>query len=138
MASRAHNYDYGLFAAIGVALAVTTAFTTPFTWPADEVVIAGFALVLALWAARAIWPRPAPIEVPADPSAQSARYGWHWAPLLAVVGASVGWELYCLFSEPRSAHPTFSSIGDLINATHVGHGITFGLWLFFGWFLVRR
>lgn len=53
-------------------------------------------------------------------------------PVLAVVG----WELYCLASLPRAAHPTLSALIDILDSTRVGKTIAFALWLVGGWFLV--
>ena len=49
-----------------------------------------------------------------------------WVVLLV---ALVAWELLELFSSPREAHPTLSSVADTIMSVHVGRAAMFALWL---------
>jgi hypothetical protein len=121
-----------MFAPVAIALAAVAAFTTPFTWAANGVVFAGFAAVLGGGLIRVLAHRPS-VE-----RATSSKGGWRRAPYAIAAGAAASWELFNLFSAPRNAHPTFSSILDIIDGTHVGHGAMFLLWLALGWYLVTQ
>lgn len=66
--------------------------------------------------------------------AMSRRWTLWMAPILAVTG----WELYCFVSLPRVAHPTLSSLIDLLDATRPGKIVAVCSWLAVGWFLVTR
>ncbi len=50
--------------------------------------------------------------------------------------AATGWELYCYLNLPRAAHPTLSSLLDMLDATRTGKIVAFASWLVLGWFLV--
>lgn len=41
-----------------------------------------------------------------------------------------------LLQPARAAHPTFSSLLDIVDASRVGKTVVFALWLVLGWFLV--
>jgi hypothetical protein len=63
-----------------------------------------------------------------------------WRTLLAWVAAAaavVGWELSELFSQPRQAHPTLSSIINALLSTHPSRFLGFLAWLLLGWLMVR-
>jgi hypothetical protein len=66
------------------------------------------------------------------------RPGWRtFLPWAAGVAALVGWELSELFSKPRQAHPTLSSIINDLLSTHPSRFLGFLGWLVLGWLLVR-
>jgi hypothetical protein len=127
------------------ALATGAALTMPFTWPADVVTALAFALVVAGYAARlAAAPRTAvaPGAIPTESSGSirtmpPARRG-AWLPWAAVVAAVVAWELATYFVSPRVAHPTLSSIADILTGHPVTRGVAFVAYLAFGWYLTRR
>jgi hypothetical protein len=53
----------------------------------------------------------------------------------ATVVAVVGWELLALFSLPRDAHPTISSLVEAATHHHVARLALYVLWLALGWVL---
>jgi hypothetical protein len=117
---------------VGLALAVAVSFTHPFTLAAD-VVMAG---VLVLAAAQTIRVLTGHRLMPGhDRRAPLARW---WPLWLIPVGATVAWELYCLFHLPRNEHPTFSALIDMLDSTPVGKAVAVVLWLLIGWALVSR
>jgi len=66
------------------------------------------------------------------------RPGWRtFLPWVAGVAALVAWELSELFSKPRQAHPTLSSIINDLLSTHPSRFLGFLGWLVLGWLLVR-
>ncbi len=66
------------------------------------------------------------------------RQGWRTLlPWVAAAAALVGWELSELFSQPRQAHPTLSSITNDLLSTHPSRSLGFLAWLLLGWLLVR-
>jgi len=113
----------------GVALGygALVSFTRPFTWPADLVTAGALAWVaaLTLWRLRA----------GAAAAAPRAR-GWPlWAALAVAV---VGWELFCYVSQPRAAHPTLSTLIDMVDAHRAAKTLAGALWLALGWELALR
>jgi len=127
----------GAIAALGFVYAVLASFTRPFTGGAD-VVTAVPLVVAVLVTARSTWElrrsherEPAVGEIDAAP--RRKRRGIVWtAPILA----GAGWELYCFVNLPRAAHPTLSSLLDILDATRAGKAVAFASWLVLGWFLV--
>jgi hypothetical protein len=125
-----------------VLVALVVSLTRPFTWASELAVTIGFVGVLGIVAAQ--WWSPslpgvlARQDLPPPLHAEGARWGMRWAPWVMVLIATVGWEVYCYLGTPRSAHPTLSVVLDSIDATHVGHGVTFVAWLLLGWYLVTR
>jgi hypothetical protein len=53
------------------------------------------------------------------------------------IAALAAWELVSLFSQPRSAHPTISSIVDPLLAHHAVRWLAFAAWAWLGWELGR-
>jgi hypothetical protein len=100
-----------------------------FTRPAEVLTAVPVLVVLVL----TVWPTAAPSGVRAGP-----RPTWrNLAPWVAVAVALVGWELSELFSKPRDAHPTLSSITNTLLGTHPSRFLGFLAWLLLGWLLVR-
>ena len=58
-----------------------------------------------------------------------------WGGLILGV---IGWELTALFSSPRFAHPTLSSITDAVLRYHAARFVGYLLWLALGIDLLRR
>jgi hypothetical protein len=128
-----------VIAVVGVAYAVVTSFTRPFTEPAD--VVTGIPLVVAL-VVTVPWSRTARRSEVSHGAAfealASPRRRWWWIIPTAPIVAAFAWELYCFFSLPRVAHPTLSSLIDVLDSTRVGKIVGVALWLGLGWFLVAR
>ena len=57
-----------------------------------------------------------------------------WVAAIAVLA---GWELLTLFSHPRSAHPTISSMTDPLMAHHPIRWLFFAAWAWLGWVLAQ-
>lgn len=98
-----------------------------FTVPAE---ICTFVAGAAMVAYGMLRPRPDQRVV-----AVTRRSWWFWGGWLAAV---TGWELWALFSGPRSAHPTISSLLSPLLDTHPARALALLLWLAFGWWLARR
>jgi hypothetical protein len=94
------------------------------------VLVAGAALILLARVQRGHTP---PSTESGDGTDDHERL-WIWA---VVFGLLVVWELITLFSHPRDAHPTISSIVDPLQAEHAVRWLLFGGWLAFGWSLAK-
>ena len=126
----------GLVVAAGVALCAWASVTRPFTPSADAAVSIAFALVIAVAVARhrAGSREPGLTSGLGDGSVVASTGGWiAW---VIALGAVVAYELVNLFELPRFAHPTLSSLLNSCDASHVGRGICFAVWLCLGWLLV--
>jgi hypothetical protein len=125
-------------AVAGVAYALAASFTRPFTGPAD--VVTGIPLVVALvvtvWLSRVA--RRSVRPVASVEAVASPRQRWWWIIPTTPIVAVFAWEFFCFFSLPRAAHPTLSSLIDILDSTHVGKTVAVALWLGLGWFLVAR
>lgn len=125
-------------AAAALGYALLASFTRPFTWGADVVTAVPLALAVVVTVRftsavgrRSKEGRPAVRQEQVAP--RPARAGIFWAvPILA----ATGWELYCYANLPRAAHPTLSSLLDMLDATRGGKIVAFASWLVLGWFLV--
>ena len=137
-----------LLAVVGVADVLVASRTHAFTRGADAatavpLVLATVLLAVRARAAGAIDTRAADtgvIDTGADdgPTGRRPRmlgidpaYVW-----VLPVAAVTAWELYCFFTLPRSAHPTLSSLLDMLDAHAAGKALAFGVWLVLGWLLV--
>jgi hypothetical protein len=128
-----------VIAVMGVAYALAASFTRPFTGPAD--VVTSIPLVVALvvtlrWSRMAR--RSEVRHVDGVEAAAPPRQPWWWIVPTTPIVAVVAWELYCFFSLPRVAHPTLSSLIDILDSTRGGKIVGVALWLGLGWFLVAR
>jgi hypothetical protein len=97
----------------------------PFTVPAEVLTFVPGFLVLVLTL------RPG-----AKPDAVVGRTG-RWLPWAALALAFGALELSELFSKPRSAHPTLSSLTNTLLDTHPSRFVGYAVWLALGWLLVR-
>ncbi len=96
-------------------------FTRPFTWGADVVTAVPLALAVVVTVRftlaagrRSQETRPAVgAEIRSAPMPEHDA-GIVWA---APILAATGWELYCFANLPRAAHPTLSSLLDMLDAT---------------------
>ena len=120
--------------------------THAFTWGAD--VVTAVPLALAALCSSTLRPPPrrrrrhrrrrlSPALVTVGPGAHPGRLGIDAAfAWVAPIAAVTAWELYCLFTLPRSAHPTLSSILDMLDVHPAGKALAFAAWLVLGWLLV--
>ena len=94
------------------------------------VLVAGAALILLARVQRS--------HAPSAPEQREGTDGqerlWVWG---VVFGLILAWELITLFSQPRDAHPTISSITDPLQAEHAVRWLLFGGWLAIGWSLAK-
>ncbi len=125
-------------AALGLGYAILASLTHPFTWGADVVtsvplVVAALVIVWSSATTKGVDPVHRESTGARDPAIGGSR---RWVVWLGPILALTGWELYCFFSLPRAAHPTFSSLLDIVDASRVGKTVVFALWLVLGWFLV--
>jgi hypothetical protein len=157
----------GVVLLAGAVLAIVASFTRPFTLPADVVTAlpcgAGAVAVLARYrgrlpAARYRGRLPAgssgngrsgPVLSGSDPTAPMlSGQGlsgtdrtpvWRWAIPVVVVLVVIAWELTALRGSPRIAHPTLSSLIDIVDGWRPGKGAAFALWLVLGgWLILGR
>jgi hypothetical protein len=112
--------------AVALAYAWTAGGLHSFTWPAVvSTSLGGLAIMVVAGHHRS---RPA--------TARATRDGLvAWTAWLAAV---TGWELWALSGQPRSTHPTISSLTDALIETHPGRALAVLCWLVLGWWLARR
>jgi hypothetical protein len=121
---------------LGAATSAVASITRPFTDGADVVVsLVLVSAVLAMWRQRSAALNNIPMLSRCD--ATSAPFSRLMPWVIAVVVA-LGWELFCLFSLPRSSHPTISSMLDAADGSHLGRALAFASWLVLGWYVVTR
>jgi hypothetical protein len=104
-----------------------------FTRPAEVLTfVPAFAVLLVT-----LWPRRRATRTD-QPHRNAARYSAAGLALwLTLLGAVLGWEMYQLFSKPRSHHPTISSLLNTVISTHPSRFAGYLLWLVAGGLLVR-
>jgi len=119
--------------AAGAAFAVLLATTRPFTVEADAVTAVGLAAGAAALGLR-LWQKEGVASV--APAAVVGAPGTP-VPWLALLGAVVAWELYCFFGGARPAHPTLSTVYDLLARYEAAKALVVASWLALGWELVR-
>jgi hypothetical protein len=117
---------------VAVAYAALASFTHPFTVGADVVVALPLAVAVVVMVVRSRSPRCRTADQPGRTGRRSPG-SLAWAALAAV---AIGWELFCFTSEPRSAHPTLSSLMDMADATRWGKVLLFAAWMALGLYLV--
>ncbi len=107
---------------------------TPFSARATVAVLAfGVAEIALAEVVRRRHRPPGPETGGAPPDLPGHAY-LVWAAAIVVLAA---WELFSLFSQPRSAHPTISSIVDPLLAHHPVRWLAFAVWAWLGWELER-
>jgi hypothetical protein len=98
----------------------------PFTWPAMvSTTLGGLAILIPAWRRGR-----SPSRIRASREGLAA-----WTVWLAV---ATGWELWALSMQPRSTHPTISSLLNGVVETHPGRSVALLTWLALGWWLARR
>ncbi len=134
----ARPYQIIVLAIVGLGYATVASFTRPFTVGADVVtaIPLAVAVVVAVVRERTVG-RPA---LASDPGSEPVpvpltRWSLVW---FAVAAAIVSWELVAFTSAPRRAHPTLSTLIDMLDSTHAGKTVAIALWLLLGCYLVRR
>lgn len=126
-----------LTVAVILIYSVLASFTRPFTWPAD--VVTAVAMVVVGVAAAVRTRKAKRTDAVASVRLDTDRVVASGRRLLipaTVIVAVAGWELFCYLSAPRAAHPTLSTLLDLLDATRSGKAVAFALWLALGWYLV--
>jgi len=94
-----------------------------FTWPAMvSTSLGGLAVLVLAWQRNAC-----------TATTRVSREGLvAWTAWLA---AATGWELWALSGQPRSTHPTLSSLINIVIETHPGRSVALLAWLALGWWL---
>jgi hypothetical protein len=131
-----------LLCGLGLLYALAAATVDPWTALAYATVAVPVVAVLAL-AVHDGWlrPRAAVDDGGADP-AELGTTGRHaraglvvWAVLLFVI---VYWQLMVFTSNPRDVYPTYSSILNELLAPYPARVAGWSVWLWLGWYVVRR
>jgi hypothetical protein len=121
----------------GLAAALWVSFTSPFTLSADIVTAIPLGLGAVLLVQRLRPDQRSAAELPPEPATARVAPLHRWALVwLGLALTIVAWELYNFASAPRSAHPTLSSLIDMLTASQGGKFVAFFLWLALGWYLV--
>jgi hypothetical protein len=128
---RANAAKVAVFAAAVIGYSVVGGLTRPFTAAADAA--AAIPLAIAAVATAIHLRRRAPHQ---ESQAHTVQRLSRFAPWIVIVAVITGFELYTFSSDPRTAHPTLSSLLDQLDSTHVGRTVTFALWLLLGTYLV--
>jgi hypothetical protein len=98
----------------------------PFTGPAMVwATVGGLAILMPAWRLRR-----SPTRVRASREGVVVWTAW--------LAAATAWELWALSMQPRSAHPTISSLLNGVVDTHPGRSVAWLGWLALGWWLARR
>jgi hypothetical protein len=119
-------------AAAAIAYAGLLASTSPFTTGADALTalaLGAAAVVLAVRLSRRSV-QMAPAAIGESTGLVSAL---PWIVLLAVM---IGWELFSFFGGPRPAHPTLSTVYDLVSRWPAVKAAIVLAWLVLGWELL--
>ncbi len=135
----------GVAAVVALGVVVLAARSRPFTWPADILTtVVLVAVVVLVLAQRSRWRhtwwvrRRRERGIGGAPETGRRRWRGRWAVWAVPAGAIAAWELFCYFGAPRDAHPTLSSMLDVVTSTPWGRGAVFVSWSALGWFLVTR
>jgi hypothetical protein len=117
----------------GVAYAVVVGSFARFSWPATMAVVGLATLVVVIG-----WQGPARARPESGPLPKPGAALWG-----GVLLAGGLWELGSLAQQPgldvtSYAHPTISALSDPVLASHPGRSVALAVWLFIGWYLVRR
>jgi len=107
---------------------------TPFSAGATVAVLAFGAAEIA--AAEVLRRRRHPHR-PSGAGRRPVLQGLAYLPWLLAIAGLAAWELFELFSLPRSAHPTISSMVDPLLAHHALRWLAFAAWAWLGWELAR-
>lgn len=106
----------------------------PFSAGATVAVLAFGTAEIAVAEARRRRRRP---HRPSGAGRQPVLPRFAYVPWVLSIAGLAAWELFELFSLPRSAHPTISSMVDPLLAHHLLRGLAFAAWAWLGWELAR-
>jgi hypothetical protein len=143
LANRSRRVRVALTAAGLVAVgadAGVAAASRPFTLAANLTTALGLAGIVAAGLVRLSLPRevPAPASLQAPPTDAGALDRSSIVAWIALALAVATFELVNFVSNPRSAHPTLSSLLNAITGHEVLRGLLFVLWLGAGWWIWGR
>jgi hypothetical protein len=135
----ARNLFIGALFAAGLVYAAIASLTRPFTPGADVVTALPLAAAVSVLVVRTRSHRRAAAVSRAHHQTGDVPRLNRWALVwMALTAAVVSWELYCYTSAPRAAHPTLSSLIDMLDASRTGKTAAFAIWLLVGCYLVLR
>lgn len=126
--------DAAQFVTRGAACSAAAAYAwwatglRPFSGPLTAAVVGAGIAAMAAGAAFGRRPRRRPAEIP-------GRRAAVWAGLFAALAA---WELAAYVQQPRSEHPTLSSLADAVLDPHPVRAAAFLAWLAAAAVLARR
>lgn len=128
------NRRTALVVAAGLLCGWWVTALTPFSAGATVAVLAFGAAEIAVAEVRRRRRRP-----PGPPGAgpRPVVPGAAYLPWLLAIAGLAAWELFQLFSLPRSAHPTISSMVDPLLAHHAVRWLAFAAWAWLGWELAE-
>jgi hypothetical protein len=137
--ARGASWPFVVLVALGAGASVGSSLTRPFTDGADVVVSLVLAAAVVVLSFQRRLGRVVPLfgRRPSRSMVEPPSLR-RWLPWAIAAAVAVGWELGCLFSLPRSLHPTISSMLDAADGVPLGRGIAFAAWLALGWYLVTR
>lgn len=120
----------------GAVDSIVASTAPPFTWRANVTTAVGIVGITLVGLAPA-WRRRHAVTTGADAQShdlpRSGAVAW-----TALAAAGVAFELANFFSNPRSQHPTISSLLDVLTGHEVLRGLLFAAWLWAGWWLWGR
>ncbi len=108
-----------------------------FTRPAEVLTFVPGLLVLLLTVRFRVRSRSQRETANAMAGSDRGRGARRWLPWVGMAIAIGGLEMSELFSQPRQAHPTLSSLTNTILEPHPSRFVGYALWLLAGWLLVR-
>jgi len=116
-------------------LAVVASLTHPFTGGAEAVTAVALGGVAVATAVVTVHRRRAgdlsPTATLSDRPGRGRSLAW-----VAVAVLIASFEAFSYLGTPRSAHPTLSTVLDLVDSTRPGKAAAFALWPALGWWLV--
>lgn len=127
--------------AAGVAVAVVWVWfasgVRPFTVPAEVLTFVPGLLVLLVTLRRRAEPSDPGVAAADVAAVRGLKRSTRWLPWIFVVAALCALELTELFAQPRSSHPTLSSVTNTLLGNHPGRFVGYAIWLALGWALIR-
>jgi len=132
----------GLLAAAADAAVAST--SRPFTWPANVTTGLGLVVVVLAGLARLRLPQPTrtlatAVEAPSVGPDRGSHAGRRTVVLWVTMTLAVtAFELVNYVSSPRDAHPTLSSLLNVLTGHEVLRGLLFTAWLAAGWWMWGR
>jgi len=118
------------------AYAGALAVTKPFTTPANVVTALGLAVgvgAVVFWMTGDRATRPFEPQTTVEMPAAEGGVGGTVLPWWILLAVGAGWELFCYFGAPRSAHPTLSAMYDFAARWDAVKAVIVLAWLALGW-----